>query len=214
MKNNEKSRTERWFNANRTTFLANDGITYYGKVVDPRTGQEELLQICRIGENGVTEADLDLLLELDEEEDNDEFNNRRLMDYSFEGQKASYSANPDAFEDDPLDMIASRNPSIHEQAFPEDKPENQLEADLNRVVAEFLEPQQRKLFEDHINRGLSFKEIQANEQAETGKVVSISGISKRWDKTFARICKGLGVEKPVRRALSERQKAAKNGESK
>lgn len=214
MKNEDNKRTERWYNANRTTFLANDGVTYYGKVVDPKTGQEKLLQICRIGEDGVTEGDIDLLLELDEEEDNGEFNNRRLLDYSFEAQKASYSENPEVFEEDPLSMIASLEPPVHDQAFPEDECESTLKSDLDRVVAEVLEPQQQKLFDQHITHGLSFKEIKAKEETETGKVVSISGISKRWDKVFSRICKGLGVEKPLRRALSERQKAARKDVSK
>jgi len=207
MQNNDKNRTERWFNANRTTYLANDGVTYYGKVIDQKTGEEKTLQICRIGENGVTEADIDLLLEMDEIEDNNEFNNRRLIDFSFEKAKDFYSENPDAFEEDPLNMLIAREPSIHEQAFPDDKPSNQFEADLHRVVTEMLEPQQQKLFDQHITHGLSFKEIQTIEKAETGKLVSTSGISKRWDKAFSKICKGLGVEKPRRRALSERQQA-------
>lgn len=198
----------RWYNPSRITFLASDGVTYCAWRIDEKTGQKQPIPICKVGENGVTEEDIDILLDLDEMEDNNDFNQDRLIDWTFQNQTEVLES--DCEMKDRLESLEDPSTDVFSQAFPEIRKGTPEEVQLRSVVAEKLEPQQQRLYEDHIVRGLSFKEISEAEEKRTGKRVSPSGISKRWEKIFAKICKNLGVEKPRLRALSQQQRQMKS----
>ena len=62
-----------------------------------------------------------------------------------------------------------------------------------------LTEEQRDLIYDHLGARKQFTQIAAEESERKGKPVSRQAISNRWDRILAKLCRGFGVPKPVRR---------------
>ena len=195
------------FDPERESFMDGQGNYTYNAWVQQPNGLWELKPICTavIGEEGVT-AEITIALD-DADCEDDRRNNqiRKHRDKVFDGQCAAYDADPaDENGDkrvDPWDKAsyqAAQGTDILDQIFPEEKPADARMEKLLELMAGLTE-EQRNLIYDHLGARKQFTQIAAEESERKGKKVTRQAISNRWDRILAKLCKGFGVPKPVRR---------------
>lgn len=205
-KNNRPVRKSE-FDPEREAYMSEDGGYTYCQWVEVSKGKWELKPTCivNIGENEVTSEITIVLDDMDCADDRQNNQIRKHRDKVFDDQCAAYDASPaDENGDkriDPWDKAsyqAAQGTDILDQIFPEDKP---VDARMEKLLAlmDGLTEEQRNLIYDHLGARKQFTQIAAEETERKGKPVSRQAISNRWDRILAKLCKGFGVPKPVRR---------------
>lgn len=208
-KYNENNRPVRKseFDPEREAYMSEDGGYTYCQWVEVSKGKWELKPTCivNIGENEVTSEITIVLDDMDCADDRQNNQIRKHRDKVFDDQCAAYDADPaDENGDkriDPWDKAsyqAAQGTDILDQIFPEDKP---VDARMEKLLElmDGLTEEQRNLIYDHLGARKQFTQIAAEETERKGKPVSRQAISNRWDRILAKLCKGFGVPKPVRR---------------
>lgn len=189
------------FAPDRECYMDAQGNYTYNQWVQQSNGRWELVPVCtaRIGEDGVT-SDLTIVLDdMDCEEDRQNNLIRKHRDSAFEAQRAAYEADQ-ADEDgdkrrDPWECVsrqAHEGTDLLDAIFPDEKPVDPRMAKLLELM-DTLTNDQRELIYAHLGQGKYFEEIAAEQN------VGRTAISNRWDRIIAKLCRGFGVEKPVRR---------------
>lgn len=195
------------FDPEREAYMSKDGGYTYCQWVEVLKGKWELKPTCivNIDEDSVTSEVTILLDDCDCEDDRHNNQIRKYRDKVFEEQCAAYDADPaDENGDkriDPWDKAsyqAAQGTDILDQISPEDKPANARMEKLLELMAGLTE-EQRDLIYDHLGARKQFTQIAAEESERKGKPVSRQAISNRWDRILAKLCRGFGVPKPVRR---------------
>lgn len=189
------------FAPDRECYMDEKGNYVYRHWVQLPDGKWELQTLCtaRIGEDGVS-SDITIVLD-DMDCDEDRQNNliRKHRDGAFEKRRAAYEADQsDEGGDrrrDPWENVsyqAQQCTDMFDAIFPEGRPVDPRMTRLLELMAG-LTQDQRDLIYDHLGQGKYFEEIAAEQN------VGRTAISNRWDRIIAKLCKGFGIEKPVRR---------------
>ena len=205
-KNNRPIRKSE-YDPERECYMDGQGNYVYNQWVQQPNGQWELKPTCivNIGENDVT-ADITIYLD-DMDCDDDRANNmiRKTRDKIFSEQCAAYDADPTDENGnrrvDPWDKAsyqAAQGTDILDQIFPNIKPADPQMKKLLELM-DGLSEEQLDLIYAHLGERKQFTQIAAEESERKGKTVSRQAISNRWDRIITKLCKGLGVPKPVRR---------------
>ena len=189
------------FDPDRECYMDEKGNYVYRHWVQLPDGKWELQTLCtaRIGEEGVS-SDITIVLD-DMDCDEDRQNNliRKHRDGAFEKRRAAYEADQsDEGGDrrrDPWESVsyqAQQGTDMLDAIFPEGRPVDPRMTRLLELRAG-LTQDQRDLIYAHLGQGKFFEEIAAEQN------VGRTAISNRWDRIIAKLCKGFGIEKPVRR---------------
>ena len=195
------------FDPEREAYMDKDGNYVYNTWVQQPNGLWELKPVCtaKIGEDDVSAEITIVLDDMDCGEDRANNQIRKHRDKVFEEQCAAYDEDPaDESGDkriDPWDKAsyqAAQGANILDQIFPEDKPADARMEKLLELMAG-LTAEQLDLIYDHLGARKQFTQIAAEESERKGKKVTRQAISNRWDRILAKLCRGFGVPKPVRR---------------
>lgn len=195
------------FDENREAYMTKDGGYTYCQWFPVGKDRWELRPTCtvHIGEDEVTADVTNLLDDMDCEDDRRNNQIRKHRDKIFDEKCADYDAAPtsesgnkktDPWEKASYDL--SRGKDLADQFYPDDTPIDPRMEKLMELMDELTEDQ-RDLIYAHLGERKQFIQIAREESARKGKPVSRQAISNRWDRILTRLCKGFGVEKPVRR---------------
>ncbi len=195
------------FDPKRECYMDGDGNYTYNTWVQQPNGLWELKPVytAKIGEKDVTSEITIVLDDMDCADDCANNQIRKHRDKVFDEQCVAYDAD---FSDengdkriDPWDKAsyqAAQGTDILDQIFPVDKPSDARMERLLELMTGLTE-EQRDLIYDYLGARKQFTQIAAEESERKGKPVSRQAISNRWDRIFAKLCKGFGFPKPVRR---------------
>lgn len=196
------------FDPEREAYMSKDGGYTYCQWMEVSTGKWELKPTCTvsIGEDEVTSEITIVLDDMDCEVDRQNNLIRKHRDKVFDEQCAAYDA--DSSDENgnkrvnPWDKASyqtAQGADILDQIFPEDKPADARMKKLLELLEE-LTKEQRDLIYDHLGARMQFTQISAAESERKGKKVSRQAISNRWDRILAKLCRGFGIPKPIRRS--------------
>ena len=195
------------FDEDRICYMDPRGNYVYKKWIEDENGTLQLItaDIVKIGKKGISAKFTIFLDDMDVEEDRQ---NDRLQDWQdliFAKKLAEYETHPgQSYEHDDFDpwekvsWLASQGTDILDQILPDEKPVDPRVEKLQELL-DTLTEEQRDLICDYFGMEKQIKTIAAEQSCRKGRRVSHQAVSHQLDRILTRLCKGFGVEKPVRR---------------
>ena len=188
----EKGRAKAYVNPTREEYLSEDRQCIY-RVEEYGQGKTRTVELFRVGVNGITEKDIEMLAELYQQEDQFYFDQKRLTgkrhiveDKEF-GAPGTISGTVTTDEDD-----------VFYKAFPQYRQKSANEkrlALIGTVAHRVLKGRRLYIYIQHIECGRTLKDIAEELNAKSDKPVSESAIDNVWYRIVDRLCRELGVER-------------------